>query len=368
MPAYPAAQPIDLIKSEIAATAAIADQITLSFVINELKDHAALFDYRRHSITNEYMADADVSEIVTALRENGIDVLVHQGERAFLSTALSDAWIVRPRPKHYVFNTTGSGTGRARTSLIPSFCHLAGIGLCSADGYTAAILENKFHCFRLLQGFGFPTPQTWLYDAEQGWIGGNPPAGLKVICKPNLECSSIGIDDRAVFHFGDGHAMVVDALSREFRQPILVQEFIPGREVEVPVFPCSSAACLLAVGIDIEGQQDLADRFLTYDIVGNHSYGFYDFSDHNPSIAQHLMQTAEHAYRSMSLTGLVRIDYRVSPVGRACITDVNTPPHLTQHSSCHFSFSRFGLSHSDLMLMVASVGRIAEGRHTPDQI
>lgn len=343
------------IRREVDSTRALAHEIEISLVLNELKTPEG-GDYTRHSVCNEYLNEIETSEITTSLRRAGFAVSTFDGERAFIGKILSG---MRPeRARHYVFCTTGSGVGRARTSLIPAFCHLHGISLCSADGYTAALLEHKFHCFRLLDALGFHTPRTWFFTPSAGWVGGIPPKGLRVICKPNFECSSIGIDANSVFDFTDQKIELINSLCAEFRQGILVQEFIPGFEVEVPVFPCPDPVTPVAAGIHMSERRDLGDTFLTYDIVGNSKYGFYDYSDENSAIALELRSTAKEIYRNLGFSGLVRIDFRVTPLGRWCITDVNTPPHITRKSSCAFAFECAHMTHPDLMTMLATIGRL----------
>jgi D-alanine-D-alanine ligase len=350
--------PWGVIRDAVERTQEIAHDIEILLVLNELTGAGG--DYVRHSVRNEYLNEIETSEISTSLRRAGFAISTYDGERAFIGEMLSGYQSQRHRK--YVFCTTGSGVGRARTSLIPAFCHLHGIPLCSADGYTAALLEHKFHCFRLLDALGFHTPRTWFFSPTAGWVGGVPPKGLCVICKPNFECSSIGIDADSVFDFSDEKMEKIRSLCMEFRQGILVQEFIPGFEVEVPVFPSPHPVSPVAAGIEVSGRKELGDSFLTYDIVGNSKYSFYDYEDENSAIARELRLTAQEVYRKLGFSGLVRIDFRVTPLGRWCITDVNTPPHITHNSSYAFAFECAGMTHADLMTMLATVGRFNDIR------
>ncbi|WP_198031869.1 hypothetical protein [Bradyrhizobium sp. Ec3.3] len=329
----------------------------LSFVWNEPEENALAIDYKWHSIVAEYLDDGEKSELLAGLRDAGFAVTVYDGERASLRAVLNGDWRAIPYSDKYVFNTTGSGTGRARTSLVPAFCDLCQIPICSADGLTAALLENKFYTFRLLESLNFPVPESWLYDLQYGWRNGAPESGVRVICKPCCESSSIGIDEQNVFSYDDSKLDFLQRMSSAFRQPILVQTFIPGYEVEVPVFPYPRATCPAAVGIETSKQRLLGEAILTNDIVLGGNYEFYDFSDPFPSCAEALKLTAEAAYAALGLSGLARVDFRVTLGQQIFITDFNTPPHLTDHSSCSFSFRSAGLRHSDLMAALVTIGR-----------
>jgi len=267
-----------------------------------------------------------------------------------------------------VFNTTGSGIGRARTSLIPAFCDLSRIPICSSDGVTAALLENKFFTFRLLASLGFPVPKTHLFDLRYGWRDGTPEDGDLVICKPCFECSSIGVDESGVFHFESSKMKFIRDMAASFRQPVLVQEFVEGYEVEVPVFPCPAPVAPAAIGIKVGGERLLGATILSNATIVEGSYDFYDFADHAPPTAGALKETAENAYRSLGLSGLTRVDFRINEDYRYCITDFNTPPHLTEHSSCRFAFTGAGMGHAQLMASVVTIGRLNSIGQKPDQI
>src|SRR5947209_11089503 len=143
------------IERELEITRKNAHHTHISMVWNEPEEHAFGVDYDWHSVTTEYLDDAEKSELITGLRDAGFAVTPYEGESAFLKSVLNGEWDSLDFAYKYVFSTTGSGVGRARTSLIPAFCDLRGITLCSADGLTAALLEQKFYTCALLAAFGF---------------------------------------------------------------------------------------------------------------------------------------------------------------------------------------------------------------------
>ncbi|MDE2351909.1 MAG: hypothetical protein KGL66_08450 [Alphaproteobacteria bacterium] len=350
-----------IIEHELAITRSKAATTHISMVLNEPGPLGTSTDYSWHSIATEYLDDDEKSELVTGLRDAGFGATVYEGETAFIRAVLDGSWDGVTFSNKYVFSTTGSGTGRARTSLIPSFCDLRQIPLCSADGLTAAILENKFYSFRLLEAFGFSVPRTCLYVPGLGWNGPEPVPGTKVICKPCRECSSIGVDEQSVFAFERARVSLIERMAFAFRQPVLVQEFIAGYEVEVPIFPVPAPVSPAAIGIKIDDDMALGETILTHRNIVDGDYSFYDFSVVDAELAENLKLTAESIYRAFGLTGLVRIDWRITSDGRFYITDFNTPPHLTRHSSCSTAFELGGHKHADLMIGLVTVGRLGLG-------
>lgn len=348
------------IERELAITANDAPDTHVSLVLNEPDEHAATVDYDWHSILTEYLDDSERSELITGVRDAGFAATVYDGERAFLTAVLTGEWQAIPSSIKYVFSTTGSGVGRARTSLIPAFCDLSQIPRCSADGLTAGLLENKYYTFKLMGALEFPIPDTWLYHPIHGWLDGSPNDDKIIICKPCLECSSIGVDNRSIFRYHMDKIAFLREMAQSFKQPILVQEFIPGYEVEVPIFPCPDPISPAAIGIQLEGRKLLGSAILTNSRIIAGSYDFFDFAELDVAKADILKASAERLYVALGFSGLVRVDFRVTPTGRVCIMDVNTPPHLTDHSSCRFAFGLAGLRHADLMTMLVTVGRLGK--------
>lgn len=349
------------IEREVSLTLQTARDTSVALVLNEADDFTASVDYDWHSIATEYLDDLERSEIVAALRDARFAVEVYDGERQFIRAAISDKWKSSPFSAKYVFNTTGSGVGRARTSLIPSFCDLCRIPFCSADGYSAALLENKFHTFRLLEAFGLPVPRTYLYEGSKGWKDRAPTQQTRLICKPCYESSSIGVDERSVFHYDRSRDQFLDEMSSAFRQPLLAQDFVSGYEIEVPVFMAPSPISPAAIGITVGGSRALGDAILTNKRIIEGDYEFYDFAEVDEKLSEQLKSTSEAVYSALGLSGLVRVDYRVTPSDRIYVTDVNTPPHLTAHSSCRYAFGIAGHSHAELMAALVTVGRLRSG-------
>ena len=346
------------IEREFSLTLRLARDTFVAMVLNEAEEFTAKVDYDWHSIATEYLDDSEKSEILAALRDAGFSSQVYNGEREFISAVIAGKWDSIPFAAKYAFNTTGSGVGRARTSLIPSFCDLCRIPICSSDGYSSALLENKFHTFRLLEVFGLPAPRSYLYERGKGWKDRVPDQMTRIICQPCYESSSIGVDERSIFEYETSSDRFLDQMSAVFRQPLLVQDFISGYEVEVPVFTTPDPISPTAVGVTLEETRVLGDRVLTNDRIVKGDYDFYDFAEVDKDISERLKAVSEATYSALGLSGLVRVDYRVTSSGQIFITDVNTPPHLTAHSSCRFAFDIAGYSHANLMAALVTVGRL----------
>jgi D-alanine-D-alanine ligase len=128
----------------------------------------------------------------------------------------------------------------------------------------------------------------------------------------------------------------------ELAQPVVVQEFIAGREAETPVVAGVQSIVLDPVGISIDGETSLDSRFLSYERVAVNGYGFYDFGAECPQMAARLREIAALTAAVLQLEGFCRVDCRISNAGQPFVTDVSTTPHLVAHSAFDFRFGDLG--------------------------
>ena len=342
---------IDFIKSH-------SKEIMLLLVVNikmpENNMTVGVYDFQ-----TEFLSDEELEDFIRVLDELEIYRDLSYGEDAFLKKITSGYFNQFNYKYKIVYNTTGSRRIRSRSAIIPAICELNNITYASSDIWTSSVLENKIHTFSLLRQFGFTVPDFWVYHNKYGWQNSEtPPTNLKLITKPSNECASIGISESSVSHYTKDYDQYIKGISRDFNQPIIVQEFIEGWEVEVPVFDIGQPVTLATAGIMVNDKALLKDIFLTYDTVYNDTYSFYDFSNVNAALASKLMEIAGNSFIKLDLRGTVRVDFRISESNKAYITDYNNSPHLTQFHSCAKVADIYGLSYSDMFCMVLFRGLV----------
>lgn len=342
----------DEIRKTIEEARAIAEQITLVVVANIKPQQAVEGDYASSSVTTEYLSQNEASQIVRGFGDNGFYTKFYEGELGLISASLSSEFTQLPRQKKLVYSIAQSGTGIGRKSLVPAFCRLQQIPICNSDTYVLSLARHKFHVYCILKSLGIPVADSWLYEAGSGWLmGAKPPTGVTLIAKACFESASIGLTAESVGTLSDSYESMLDGKSQDLRQPIIVQRLIEGYEVEVPVISIRNRPMVLdPVSITLSGQANLGNAILDYEIVEDDGYGF-SRSDHlGPPVIQALRRAAAQTFTALGISNVGRIDFRISAQDNAIyVTDVATSPHLIEHSSFNFSFSRAGMDHVDLM-------------------
>lgn len=292
----------------------------------------------------EYFTEEELDEIVGSFREAGFYTDVFVGEESFIR------WVEGGGPNHFarkrtlVYNTAQTGSGPGRKSLIPAFCQFHGIETLNANPYTVSLSRQKFHVNAILRSVGISAPDCQWYLGNGRWLGNRqPPLGRVVLAKASFEAASIGLEQRSKFEYTNSQDDFLQELSEKLSQPILVQEFIEGREAETPVLCLPHENIPLdPVGVSIGGEHDTKELFLDYSCVSNDDYDYYDFALYDYDLAQRLMYLTRQVADTLQLGGFARVDVRIRDGKEPFVTDVANSPHLVSHSAYGLRFADLG--------------------------
>jgi D-alanine-D-alanine ligase len=183
-----------------------------------------------------------------------------------------------------------------------------------------------------------------LTDA-QGFIG---RYGLPCVVKPANEGSSLGV---SIVH--DALDLPA-ALDKGFAagSPLLVERFIAGTEVTVPVIGLDELTALPVIEI-VPNLTEFYDYESKYAVGG---------SDHiiparlPASQLTHVQDQALAAHRALGLSGVSRSDFIVDALGTAWIMETNSIPGMTSTSLLPDAARHVGIAASDLYTRIAEWG------------
>lgn len=196
------------------------------------------------------------------------------------------------------------------------------------------------------------TADTYIYNIKYGWISGKPVLGEEVIIKLNNEACSIGMTKNNILKYDESSDEIISAMAKEYNQDIVVQKFICGFEVEVPIVMGKNICSLDPVGIELNNKQFLGQEILDYEIRGNHSFNYFHFKNQYPEISERIKKNSIQIGKLLGIEGIGRIDYRITENGEAFVTDIATNPHITSISSIATSFSWLGYSYTDMFYTI----------------
>lgn len=189
-----------------------------------------------------------------------------------------------------------------------------------------------------------------------------------LIVKPPQEDASLGITSKSVVRNVRELLATMDALQREFQSPVLVEEFVEGREFYVGVLGNASPQALPVMELDFSAFPADRPRIASYEAkwgeggTGGESESGAEFTgtkslfptDLSPELVQRLQAVAVEAFGALRLRDYGRVDLRVTADEEIHVIEVNPNCYLERQGEFARAAAQSGLSHDQL------VGRIME--------
>lgn len=163
------------------------------------------------------------------------------------------------------------------------------------------------------------------------------PLPLPVVVKPPCDGSSVGISK--VSRPEEWAKALETALAAQGGAgDVIVEEFIPGREMTVGIIGGEALPVIEIVAKG--GWYGYEEKYYSEETR-------YPFFEDEP-LASRLRETALKAYEALGCRGVTRVDFRVSPLGRCYVLELNTSPGFTSHSLVPTAGMKTGLSFAEV--------------------
>lgn len=194
-----------------------------------------------------------------------------------------------------------------------------------SDSRTMKAMIDKYQTHEILAAGGVAVPTHVLLKTGDDVAAVTYPAFVKPIC----ESRSIGISDESVVHDEEGLRRRIAFIEREFDEPALVEEFLPGDEYTALVLGNGKTRECLPGLVTVEDKHFRNYRILRSDLrgVGLTRIGLAG------ERTEEARRLADAAAEAMGCLDHVRIDMRVDRAGKLRIIEVNGIPGLKPHKS-----------------------------------
>lgn len=320
-----------------------SDENLLVIVCNVKISGISAEKYGDFSTDTEFLSDQELNQVMQMACAQKIPFRVFNSEDAFIR------FLERPSTNMknlIVYNSAQSGTGAGRKALIPSLCNYYNIRHTGSDAYRVSLCRDKFAISSLLSRLNIRVPKSFLF--HHGKFNSKLDPKLKYIAKPIYESASIGIRKSNVFYGDNPPIRYLETLEKTMHQPLIIQEFVCGYEIEVPVLAGKNSHFIFSPVVLHQFEKNLCmgDEILDYDTIYNDDYMFSSLPDNISD--DEIKNTAYKVVDRLCLSGLCRVDFRLKKDDLFYVTDVSTNPHFIKHSSVNYAFKKLGLTDAQL--------------------
>lgn len=200
-------------------------------------------DYRVMGYGEEEIAEFDSIETIDAI-DSTLRVLGFRTERIGHLGALIPRLLDGSR-WDMVFNITEGLYGIAREAQVPALLDAYRIPYTFSDTSVLALTMHKALCKRVVRDLGVPTPDFACVRSAADIESIDLP--FPVFAKPLAEGTGKGVSAASVINDCQSLGTVVSELLERFRQPVLVETYLPGREFTAGIVGTGDEARVIGV-------------------------------------------------------------------------------------------------------------------------
>ena len=179
-----------------------------------------------------------------------------------------------------------------------------------------------------------------------------------LIVQPSQEHAGIGLDRNSVVHCKKALRDKTRELLRDFRQPVLVQGFLPGREFNVGIVGGRRPRVMPLAEVDYSQLPPEIPPIMSYaakSLEGTEEYAKTSVccpAVVEPELAREVIATALRAFRAVGAWGYGRVDVRLDSEGRPCVLEVNCNASLEEGCGLARQAAQAGIAYPRLLQMI----------------
>lgn len=312
-------------------------------------------DYRALGYGEEDVAEFDTIETIEAI-EAALRRLGHDCVRVGHGRELARRFVAGER-FDLVFSIAEGLKGRSREAQVPALCELFEQPYVFSDPLTMAVTLDKAVAKRIVRDAGIPTAPFLVYERAGQDLGGwsHYPAFVKPLAEgtgKGCEKASMVSDEAAL------RASAEHILAR-YKQPALVESYLPGREFTIGIVGTGADARVVAV---------MEIVLLTAAGADAGVYSYTNKEECERLVAYHLADDAEArlaaeralaAHRALACRDASRHDFRSDAHAEPAFMEVNPIAGLhPTHSDLPILSGLAGVGYDTLIAaIVASAAR-----------
>jgi D-alanine-D-alanine ligase len=269
-----------------------------------------------------------IERVRRALKAGGHQVTTLEGDKNLIRK-LEDFMprVVSGERPGMVFNVSYGIQGQARYTHVPSILEMVGIPYVASGPLAHSLALDKVVAKMMFRQEGLPTPDFTVLQNPDSEI---PDLLYPLIVKPKNEAVSFGL---TIAHNEQEVREAAQVIFDKFEQPVLVEQYIEGREVNVGL-------------IGNNPPEALPPAMLDFGSDGPPIYTYADKTGHSqrkvrvvcpaplpPGLLDQARKLALSAFAALGCYDCARVDMRLDADDNLHILEVNSLPSLGEHGS-----------------------------------
>ncbi len=281
-------------------------------LVYDLRSDYLALGYSAEAVA-EFDSDETVEGLAAALQSHGYRV-ERVGSGRALARALADG-----ARFDLVFSIAEGVQGRSREAQVPALCELYDLPYVFSDPLTMAATLDKGVAKRIVRDAGVATAPFAVVEADMQL----PPLGFAypVFAKPLAEGTGKGCEVQSICRDRDELSATVRSLGSRYRQAVIVESYLEGREFTVGIVGCGGDSrvigtmeVVLNAGAD-EGVYSYRNKEQCESLV--------TYRRGDDATAAAAAECALAAYRALNCRDAGRVDIRCDAAGKPYFLEVN---------------------------------------------
>jgi D-alanine-D-alanine ligase len=306
--------------------------LTVGLIYNLKKNDAAQPDTYL-----EYDDPSTIEAVKNALESNHKVITIEADEAVFDNLSRCKKQI------DIVFNLAEGNKGSAREAFVPTLLEEFGIPYTGSDPATLVLCLDKQRTKEILSVYNIPCPAFKVFEEIPELTDKNiNPLEFPLIVKPLWEGSSKGIKNSSLIINYKECQNEIARIIQTYKQPALVEEFIPGREFTLGILGNDDDAFVLPiVEINFTDLPAGAAPIYSYeakwiwDVPEKPLDIFHCPAKLSIELEKKIKDTALRAYRALRCKDWCRIDLRLDKEGKPYILELNPIPGILPDPRCN---------------------------------
>lgn len=294
----------------------------------------------------EFDSEETINAITAAIEEMGHSVdKIGNAKSLVKRLAAGERWDL-------VFNIAEGVNGRGREAQVPCLLDIYGIPYTFSDPLVCAVTLDKAVAKRIVASAGLNTAKFIVAESENDIQ--TESLSFPLFVKPIWEGTGKGVDAKSkAANASDLRAKVKEIIT-VFKQPAIVEEYLPGREFTTAILGTGPASRVLG-SLEIKIRDKASSKDYSYEIKENWQ-NFVDYSDiEDDSLRSEVEALALSAHRILECRDASRVDIRIDRRGKPAFMEVNPLPGLNPpHSDLPMIARRKGMSYNQLIQSIVA--------------